>query len=87
MIATRVGGHQDQIEHRRTGLLVDDPSDLAAFGAAIAELLAHPAEALTMATAARERARERFLVDRHFIEWTSALRRALGQASECSTAT
>ena len=87
VIATRVGGHQDQIEHRRTGLLVDDPSDLAAFGAAIAELLAHPAEALTMATAARERARERFLVDRHFIEWTSALRRALGQASECSTTT
>ena len=82
VVATRVGGHQDQIEHRRTGLLVDDPSDLTAFGAAIAELLANPGGALTMATAARERARERFLADRHFIEWTSALRGALGQATE-----
>ena len=82
VVATRVGGHQDRIEHRRTGLLVDDPSDLTAFGAAIAELLANPGGALTMATAARERARERFLADRHFIEWTSALRGALGQATE-----
>jgi trehalose synthase len=80
VIATRVGGHQDQIEHRRSGLLVDDPGDLAAFGAAIAQLLGNPADALTMATAARERVRERFLADRHFVEWTAALRGALDQA-------
>jgi trehalose synthase len=73
VIATRVGGHQDQIEHRCSGLLVDDPDDLAAFGAAIAQVLANPADSLTMATAARERVRERFLADRHFVEWTSAL--------------
>jgi hypothetical protein len=28
-VATRVGGQQEQIEHRRTGLLVDDPPTCA----------------------------------------------------------
>ena len=35
VVATRVGGHQDQIEHGRSGLLVDDPADLPAFAAAV----------------------------------------------------
>ena len=73
VVATRVGGHQDQIEHRRTGLLVDDPADLAGFGAAIGELLDDRAEALDLATAAREEARARFLADRHFCAWIEIL--------------
>jgi trehalose synthase len=32
VLASRVGGIQDQITHDRSGLLLDDPSDLAAFG-------------------------------------------------------
>jgi trehalose synthase len=81
VVATRVGGHQDQIEHRRNGLLVDDPLDLSAFAAAINELLENPAEARALAAAGREQARERFLTDRHFVAWTAALRRTLGGAS------
>ncbi len=42
VVATRVGGHQDQIEHGRSGLLVDDPADLPGFAAAVDELLADP---------------------------------------------
>ena len=42
VVATRVGGHRDQIEHGRSGLLVDDPADLRAFAAAVDELLADP---------------------------------------------
>ena len=81
VVATRVGGHQDQIAHRRNGLLVDDPSDLVAFAAAVNEILENPAEALTLAAAGRERVRERFLADRHFTGWTGALRKAVGETS------
>jgi trehalose synthase len=73
VIATRVGGQQDQIEHRRTGLLVDDPRDPAAFGAALNELLANPGEGLELALAGRRRVRERYLADRHFVGWMGAL--------------
>jgi trehalose synthase len=73
VVASRVGGHQDQIDHRGTGLLVDDPSDLVAFGAAISELLANPAEALELAGAGRERVRARFLADQHFLGWMRVL--------------
>ena len=52
VVATAVGGHLDQIEHGRTGLLVDDPGDLAAFGAAVNRVLADPERwAMTWASA------------------------------------
>jgi trehalose synthase len=80
VIATRVGGHQDQIEYGRTGLLIDDPFDLQAFGAAVDDVLAAPAEALTRAAAGREHVRTRFLADRPFVEWTKALSKILAVA-------
>jgi trehalose synthase len=73
VVASGVGGHRDQIEHRRTGLLVDDPVDLVAFGAAVGELLANPAEPLELGTAGREHVRARFLADQHFAGWTRVL--------------
>jgi trehalose synthase len=39
VLASRVGGIQEQITDDRNGLLLDDPSDLAAFGRATATLL------------------------------------------------
>jgi trehalose synthase len=80
VIATRVGGHQDQIEHGRTGLLIDDPFDLQAFGAALDDVLGAPAEAPTRAAAGREHVRTRFLADRPFVEWTKALSKILAVA-------
>lgn len=77
VVATRVGGHKEQIEDHRTGLLVDDPTDLTAFGAAIDELLGDSAQANALARAGREHVRERFLADRHFIQWVLALREVL----------
>src|SRR5690606_11375793 len=73
VVATAVGGHRDQIRHRRYGLLADDATDPGQVAAAIDELLADPARALAMGAAARERVRERFLADRHFIEWAAIL--------------
>ena len=75
VVATRVGGHRDQIEHRRSGLLVDDPADLPGFATAIDEVLADPVLAGELGAAGRERVRTRYLADRHFVSWMDVLRR------------
>jgi trehalose synthase len=69
VVASRVGGIQEQIEHCRSGLLVDDPLDLESFGAAVGELLVDRGEAGRLGAAAKERVREHFLPDRHLAEW------------------
>ena len=61
MVGSRVGGIQDQIVDGESGLLVDDPHDLAAFGRAIRSLLDDPELAARLGGAARERVMDRFL--------------------------
>jgi glycogen(starch) synthase len=63
VVATRVGGLVEAVEHGITGLVVDkeDPDALAN---AIVALLEDPATADRMAAAARKRARQRFAWDR-----------------------
>jgi trehalose synthase len=73
VVATRVGGQQDQVEHRTSGLLVDDAADLAAFRGAVSEVLDNPAHALAMAAAGHAHARAHFLADRHFLDWMDIL--------------
>ena len=60
VIGSHVGGIQDQIVDGETGVLVE-PTDLAAFGRAAAELLGDPERASALGRAARERVREHFL--------------------------
>lgn len=73
VVASAVGGIVDQIDHDRCGLLVDDPSDLGAFGEAIVTLLQDPARAATLGAAARERVRHHFLSDRSLIDYLHVL--------------
>ena len=61
VVASRIGGIQDQIEDGRSGVLLDDPSDRAAYGAAVTALLRDRPRAAQMGAAAEERVRERFL--------------------------
>jgi trehalose synthase len=61
VVASRVGGIQDQIVDGESGVLVDDPRDLAAFGVAIGGLLADPGRAGLLGDAARRRVIDRFL--------------------------
>jgi trehalose synthase len=68
VIAGRVGGIQDQIVHGESGVLVDDPTDLDAFAAALAGLLADPDGARRLGAGARACAVERFLGDRHLMQ-------------------
>ena len=73
VVASRVGGHQDQIQDGINGVLVDDPRDLAAFGRAVADLLLDPDRAKRLGDAAQQRVRERFLPDRYMSQWAELL--------------
>ena len=61
VVASRVGGIQDQILDGESGLLVDDPRDLEGFATAIHSLLDDPGRSRSLGDAARRRVRERFL--------------------------
>jgi trehalose synthase len=69
IVATAVGGIADQIDHGVHGLLIDDPGDLRAFGAALERLLRDPVEAARLARNARARAVAEFLGDRHLEQY------------------
>ena len=78
LVASRVGGIQDQIGHEREGLLVDDPTDLAGFAAAVKRLLANPRLAGRLGAAAHVRAVEEYVGDRHLTRYADLLRALVG---------
>lgn len=65
VVASRVGGIADQIVDGDSGLLLDDPSDLAAFGRLISRALTQRELAQKLGARAYERARDEFLCLRH----------------------
>lgn len=69
VVASRIGGIQDQISHRETGMLIDDPHDLAAFGDAVTALLQDPGLAEAIGSAARTKVRDSFLGPRHLLQY------------------
>ncbi|HEX2503650.1 MAG TPA: glycosyltransferase [Miltoncostaeaceae bacterium] len=73
VVAGAVGGIRDQVVDGETGVLVDDPTDLDAVGAAIARLLAQPTEARRLGEAARDRVRREFLAPRHLCDYVDLL--------------
>jgi trehalose synthase len=73
IVATRIGGIQDQIVHGSTGLLIDDPHDLAAFGASVTSLLDDPEEAARMGLSAQARVRGEFLGPRHLMQYVELI--------------
>jgi trehalose synthase len=76
VVASRVGGIQDQIADGENGVLVD-PDDLAGFGAAVSRLLADRGEARRMGVAAQARVRDEFLGVRHLTEYVDLLARVM----------
>jgi trehalose synthase len=73
VVASRAGGIQDQIADGVTGVLIDDPHDLARFGAAWDGLLSDPAGAERIGAAAREWVLEKFLGPRHLLRYLALL--------------
>ena len=65
IVASRVGGIEDQIEDGKSGLLIDDPADLEAVGDGIVRLLADRSVASSLGIEARRRATSHFIAPRH----------------------
>jgi trehalose synthase len=74
VVASAVGGIQDQIRDGVDGLLLRDPTDERAFAAALRRLLTHPEDAERMGASAHERVREEFLGMRHLLDWAQLVR-------------
>lgn len=68
VVASRVGGIQDQITDGIHGLLLDDPTDTHAFGDAVARLLGDPVLAKQLGNNARRRAIAEFLSPRQMMQ-------------------
>jgi trehalose synthase len=73
VVASRVGGIQDQVVHGESGLLIDDPTDLEEFGRAVGTLIDDREGARAMGEAARERVRDHFLGTRPLVEYMRLL--------------
>src|SRR5450631_1078103 len=83
VVASRIGGIQDQIVDGETGILLDDPLDLAAYGAAVRSLLDDPARAGAMGREAKKRVLQGFLGTRTLIQSIELYERYIrGQAQE-----
>jgi trehalose synthase len=61
VVASAVGGIQDQIQNGVDGLLIANPTDLDEFAAALAHVFHDPAEAVRMGERAHARVIERYL--------------------------
>jgi trehalose synthase len=73
VVASRIGGIQDQVIDGVTGLLVPDPRDLEAFGRAVLRLLQDRDAATAMGAEAQRRARTEYLGPRHLMQYLDLL--------------
>jgi trehalose synthase len=77
MVASRVGGIQDQIEDGVSGILIDDPTDLEAVARAVDGFISDPARAAEIGKAARQRVIEDFLGTRSLVQYMNLLEKLL----------
>ena len=80
VVASRRGGIQDQIVDGESGILVDDPLDLAGLGAVLGRLLSDSDHARRLGEAARQRVEDDFLGTRHLIQYERLLHELLKHA-------
>jgi trehalose synthase len=69
VVASRIGGIQDQIEDGKSGILLEDPQDLARYGEAVLALLRDRRRTEAIGAAAMERVRDQFLGARSLIQY------------------
>ncbi|MDQ4145467.1 MAG: glycosyltransferase [Actinomycetota bacterium] len=73
VVASRIGGIQDQIVDGVSGELIADPLDLKSYGETVAGLLDDPERARRIGDAARDRVRNEFLGPRHLLQYLSLI--------------
>lgn len=69
MVASRIGGIQDQIEDGKSGVLINDPTDLAEYGDAVRALVEDPDRARAIGQEAQHRVRADFLGNRSLMQY------------------
>jgi trehalose synthase len=77
VVATAVGGIQDQIVDGESGVLLEDAKDLDAYGDAVRSLLEDPERAKKMGEAAQQRVRDEFLGSRSLLDYLSLISKLL----------
>ena len=77
VVASRIGGIQDQIEDGVSGVLLDDPADLEEYGVAVRGLLDSPADAERMGGEAMRRVRHDFLGSRSLVQYYRLIARVM----------
>jgi trehalose synthase len=75
VVASRIGGIRDQIEHGRSGLLATNPRDLEEVGTHVAGLVTDTERASTMGLEAQRRVRQQFLGPHHLGRYFEVIRR------------
>jgi trehalose synthase len=73
VVASAVGGIQDQIEDGVSGRLLENPADLETFAAVLRELLGDPEGCERMGGAARQRVRDHFLGMGHLVKYAALI--------------
>ena len=76
VVASRVGGIIDQVVPD-TGILLDDPADLDAFGDALASLLGRPDDVVRLGVNARRHVLQEFVGDRHLLNYAALIERLM----------
>jgi trehalose synthase len=77
VVATRIGGIQDQIEDGVSGVLLDDATDLGSYGDAVVGLLSDGARAQSIGHAAQERVRNEFLPVRSLMQYLDLIQKLI----------
>jgi trehalose synthase len=77
VVASGIGGIQDQIVDGESGVLISDPSNLEEFGAAVVALLADSERAEAIGRAAQARVRRNFLGPHHLGRYFDLIRRLI----------
>ena len=78
VMASRVGGIIDQITDGQDGLLLPDPKDLDGFARTLTHLLNHQRLAAELGEAARARAQDHYIGDRHLVAYAHLLETLIG---------
>jgi trehalose synthase len=86
VVASRIGGIQSQIIDGETGVLLDDPGDLEAFGHAVTGLLADPRRAGRIGEHARERVRNEFTSPRSLLDYLRIIQNVIERSRARATA-
>lgn len=86
MVAGAVGGLREQVIDGETGLSVADPRDPTTTATAIRRLLDDLDLAAELGAGARRRVKDRFLPDRHLLDWAAALEKILA-TGDCDAET